>query len=797
MTTAAEPTRIDWIAAVPALDGERRVQGLERPVSIRRDVHGVAHIRAETEHDAWFGQGYACAQDRMWQMEHDRRRAVGRWAEAAGPSALPADRLARRLDFERSARADLAALSAATHAMIEAYAAGVNAFLTGGDPLPPEYALTGITPEPWQPWHTLVSFKIRHLHQGPWQRKLMQGGLLARVGPETFTRLDPRAAPGTAIILPSGDGIGELLALAESDVAAAAEELHFLADADSGSNSWVVSGAGTTTGKPVACNDSHRAIDVPNVYWQAHLACPAFNVIGAAIPGVPGFSHFGYNGNVVWNITNVGADFQDLYVEQFDPEQPGRYRTADGWAMAERTESEIRVRGGAVETVESWRTHHGPIVHGDPRRGPALALRYTATDGPNPTFECMRPMLTARIVDDLFDAQRNWVDPVHNLLAADTNGTIGYLLRGALPVRAGVAHRVVPVPGWTGDGEWLGTVPFERMPRLIDPPDGFFVTANNRVIPGDDPYVAHDFAVPARAMRARELLTSATPQTPATIMDFQRDTVSIPARLWAALLARVGPFDGDAERARALLAGWDGELRPESAPALLYAFLRPAITRALFEPVVGEEVWAWLVSGRAPQAETVIGRWLGRIVFQLEGTYRDHAPDGRPWGDVLGYPLVTAWGKAVEKAGADPSAWRWGEHHGTRPRHPLAGVFPQVASVLNPPRVMVGGDADTLCVSGYGLSDRGGFDLTNAPVYRQTVDIAGSVPDGWVQPGGVSGLPGTSYYADQLPAWAQGGRVEMLRDEAQLATAIRHTLILHSARGDSLKPEQVSEQAGR
>ena len=479
--------------------------GLTGKVTIRRDAYGVAHIEAATSGDTWFGQGFAAASDRLWQMEYDRRRAVGRWAEAAGPSGVGADILARRVDLGSAAKADLEVMAPEVRAMFEAYAAGVNAFLTSGRELPPEFALTGVVPEPWEPWQSLAVFKIRHILMGTWQWKLAVGGLLSRTGVETFRSLSILPATSTSLILPPGESLRTLYDHANAEIEAAAEHLGFLSEVEAGSNSWVAHGSRTNTGKPVLCNDSHRALDVPNAYWQVHVSCPDFNVAGATFAGFPGFPHFGFNGSVGWNITHTQADYQDLFIEQFEGENAERYLTADGWKDAEIRHETIQVRGGDPVELDCWKTAHGPVIHGDPRSGTALALRYTANIGAKPAFDCLDAMLRAETVQALFDTQSTWVDPVNNLLAADSSGNIGFLLRGELPIRASTVARLVPAAGWTGEHEWIGTVPFADMPRSVNPPEGYVATANQRVIDADEPYIGSYFANPARADRLREL----------------------------------------------------------------------------------------------------------------------------------------------------------------------------------------------------------------------------------------------------------------------------------------------------
>lgn len=733
--------------------------GPRAPITVVRDAYGIAHVEADSEHDAWFGQGYVSAQDRLWQMEYDRRRAVGRWAEAAGRTALAGDVLARKLQLERSARADVEAMSAETRAMFEAYAAGVNALLASEQPLPPEYALTGLSPEPWEAWHSVAVYKVRHAAMGTWPAKLARAALLAKIGPEAYAKLDERESLGSPTILPPGGEVTRLLERGLDDLRDAAQYLGFLAEATAGSNSWAVHGSRTTTGMPVLCNDSHRQLDVPNVYWQVHLACPAFNAVGATFPGVPGFPHFGHNGSVAWNITHACGDYQDLYVERFDPERPGWYRTPDGWAQAERAAETIACRDARPEEIVVWRTRHGPVVHGAPEGGWGLALRYTATDRPNRGFEVFRRMLSARTVEELQEAQRGWVDPANNLVAADTRGTIGYLTRGEIPVRASKAGRLLPVPGWTGEHEWVGTVPFERMPRSINPREGYVATANQRIVDGDDPYIGASYSVPSRAERLVELLSGDARLSPEQVMGMQADTTSVPARAWAQFLAKSGPFAGAAEDARAMLAAWDGNLLPRSGPALLYSCFRRAVAQELFQPIVGKDVWAWLVSRAMTGTQGLVEHWLYNAVAHLDA--RTRAPDGRDWPSVVAPALAAAWERAVQLAGADPDAWRWAGVHGTNPKHTLSATFPEHAAALDPPRVSLGGDSDTLQRAGYALGTGSPFDLVDTSVYRQAVDLARIEDASSAIPGGISGVPGAAHAADQLARWRAHERVPM------------------------------------
>ncbi|HEY2575578.1 MAG TPA: penicillin acylase family protein [Streptosporangiaceae bacterium] len=752
--------------------------GLQGEVVLIRDRYGIPHIRAGSAADAWFAMGLACAQDRLFQMEYDRRRAAGRWAEVAGPAAVPGDVLARRMALTEAAHADLAVMSAPVREMFEAYARGVNVVIASGarpaelpDAVGRGSGEGSTVIEPWQPWHSVAAYKVRHILMGQWQHKLTEASVLARVGAEAFSQLDTRSPAGSALTVPPGGRLSRVIADAVDDVARAAPHLGFLAEAEPGSNAWAVSGRRTAHGGAVLCNDSHRQLDAPNVYWQCHLDCPDFQVIGAAFPGVPGFPHFGHNGQVAWAITHASADTQDLYLEQFDENRPGWYRTEDGWKQAEQRTETITVRGAEPVTTQIWTTRHGPVVHGDPLTGMAIALKYTATCRPGRGFEPLLPMLAARDVRELADAQRDWVDPVNNLVTADTGGAIAYQTRGELPVRSSPAHRRLPVPGWDGGCEWTGLVPFGQMPRCVDPDAGFVMTANNAIVDGDEPYITCTFSHPFRAERLRQCLTATPQHTVAGLAALQGDMTSWAAQAWARLLADLPELvHEDQERARLALAGWGGELRGDSAAALLYGCFTRALAEALYRPLTGDETWHWLTSGQVPPADTVIRRWLANDIWELLGgpvpadqAGKDAAKQQRV-RDALPAALAAAWRHASKPAR------RWDDTHRTRAVHPLAGQAPAP--------VGMGGDGDTIQVGAFSWQQGTPFDVISLSVYRQVVDLAEPAAASFVIPGGASGDPASPHFADQLAQWAQHRRVPMLFGWPAVEAAAKATTVL-------------------
>ena len=414
-------------AALPPLEGSLNVPGLAAPVTVHRDPEGVPHIRAAGVADAWFAQGFVHAQERLFQMELNRRRAVGRAAEWLGMPAFTADKLARQLDAEGASRRDFAALGAEAQAMCERYAAGINAFIGSGAPLALEYQLLEATPEPWEGWHSIAVMRRLGLLMGSVWFKLWRAAALPVAG-EAVTSLRYDDGGIDALILPQGKE--SLRWRAGLDfLAPAIEALLATAEADAtggGSNNWAVSSAHSATGRPFLAGDPHRVFELPNMYAQGHLASDEFDVVGLTVPGVPGFPHFAHNGSVAWCVTHTFADIHDLYLERFEG---GRCLYQGDWEIPARRSETIAIRGTEARDVDITVTRHGPIIAGDPSSGHALALKSVQFFETDLSFDCLPRLLRARTVPELFEATRGWGLIDHNLVAADTADNTGFLLR--------------------------------------------------------------------------------------------------------------------------------------------------------------------------------------------------------------------------------------------------------------------------------------------------------------------------------------------------------------------------------
>jgi penicillin G amidase len=744
--------------AVPPLTGAVRLPGLSAPVLLLRDGFGVPHLRAATARDAFLAQGFAHAQDRLFQMELNRRRALGRSAEWLGPAAFAADALARRLGVESASRRDAAALGAEARAMIEAYAAGVNAFLASGAPVPLEYALLEAEPERWEGWHCIAVMRRLGLLMGSVWFKLWRAAALPIAG-EGVALLRYDDGGRDALIHPAG-AEAERWRAGLADLAPAAAALLEAAGADAtggGSNNWVVSPRLSVTGRPMLAGDPHRVFELPNMYAQGHVACPEFDAIGLTVPGVPGFPHFAHNGRVAWGVTHAFADIHDLYLERFDADGR-RALFRDRWAEARRRTERVAVRGEAApRAVEVVETRHGPVVCGDPARGTALALKSVQFAETDLSLDCLPRMLRAGTVEALFEATRGWGLIDHNLVAADTTGRTGWLLRARVP-RRGRENGWLPVPGWTGEHEWRGSVPFEEMPRALDPAPGFLATANNRPVADDHPdYLCTDCHPPHRARRIAELLADPASRSVEGAASIHADTLSRPALEMRERLARLADgLSPAAEAVRTELLAWDARMEAGSRAATRYIALRLALARRFGEAsglsALAGHPWLSPAPGVAPLAQLW---WAMPALLRADD---DALLRGANWDALLR--------GALEEVAAAPPAEDWGETHRPRFAHPLSALFPEAAPLLDPPAAALGGDGDT--VQANGLVAPAGPRAAYGALARYAFDVGAWEGSRWSVFLGASGHPGSPHYADQHALWASCRMVPMPYDWSAL-----------------------------
>ena len=748
--------RQDLKSAIPSLTGSVQLRGLQGTVKVFRDRYGIPHIKAESELDAFFAQGFVTAQDRLWHMEYDRRRGSGRWAEAVGESGVAQDKMMRRFRLEASAKADYQVMDPHTKDVFDAYAAGVNAFITSGDALPVEYRITRLEPEPWQPWDGLTAYKVRHISMGVLESKVWRARMVREMGPEAAGKLFPGFEPGYLMILPPGSTSPGPLDEGLKELAEGAAGLNHLNEMDTGSNSWVLCGAETATGKPILAGDSHRALDTPSAYYQNQVACPEFDVVGLSFPGVPGFPHFGHNGRVSWSVTHTAADYQDLYVERF---QDGKYLYKDRWLDAETHDETIKVRDGTDVHTKVTVTQHGPVIAGYPDQGSGLAFKYTATERASTWPEILWRMLRVENSKELVDSMSGWVDPCNNLLFADIHGNMGYLCRGRIPIRSRV-NGWLPVPGWTGEHEWEGDIPFDELPVSLNPPEGYIATANNRPVGDDYPhYIAIDFTPEFRVRLVTEGLKSLHRPTAEDMEQVHAQRVSIPALAYLGVVKQIDPKDAAIKAAKDLLLDWNGEMNANQVQPTIYSAMRDAMLKEVLETNLTEKLAydAWHPADRG--LGSFSNRLKARLVAMIEQDDRSLLPEGDTWPTAVARALSKAVATLSERLGGDMGQWQWERVHQARPKHNLSAAFPELAELLDPPAIPSSGDGDTPLQGGY--SPANPATVTSLSVARYSYDPSDWENSLWVVPLGSSGHPGSPHYADQSETWRQVKMIPM------------------------------------
>ncbi len=773
---------------LPQTAGRLVVPGLRNGVEVVRDAWGVPHIYAQSSDDAFFAQGYVVAQDRLWQMEFNRRVAAGRVSEFGGRATLKDDILLRALGLRRSAEVDVQRLDDASRRALEAYARGVNAFVESHrDRLPLEFTLLNtvggahVAWEPWTPTDTVAIGKVMALGLSMnMSIELFRSQLWALLGPARAADLEPGypeegpfivAAAGAPRQAARSTEVGSIPVASlesgwEEDAArlsAALERVLFMARAGRlpegddtaltftaiGSNNWVVGGGRTNTGKPFLANDPHLSIQNPSVWYEIHLDAPGLHIAGVTFVGVPGVV-LGHNDRIAWGATNSEVDVQDLYIERINPNNPRQYEFQGQWVDGTVWREEIRVKGeGEPVLKEILVTRHGPIITEgvSDRISQPVALRWTAHD-PGTLFQAVAMLWTARNWQDFQAAMRLWDVPSQNIVYADVDGNIGYQMPGRIPLRAAGDGRA-PVAGWTGEYEWVGWIPYDDLPSVFNPAAGFVASANNRVVSYDYPYyLSNEWAPPYRATRINELLAAQSNHTLQSMRDIQADVYCIPDRDLAAYILALPPQTARERAAHDVIAAWDYRTSMDSVAASIVETTLGYVMRYTFADELGKRTNDYLDNG-VPVLLRILpdggNRWFDDVTTAVVET-RD---------DIVQRGFRQALADLEAQLGADMARWTWGRLHTATFDHDVFGKVAVLNRIFNIGPVAVpgsGGNGFTVYAANYhiGRSPAGVFNISSM---RAVYDLSNFDNSLMVNAVGQSGQPGSRHYGDMVTAW--------------------------------------------
>ncbi len=734
--------------------------GIKQPVEILIDKWGVPHIYAKSVDDAFFGQGFNAARDRLFQLELWRRRGLGLLSEVLGAQYVEQDRATRLFLYRGSMEKEWAAYSPDAKKIAESFVAGINAYVqwanAHNDKLPLEFKLLKFGPSAWAVEdivrirsHGLtnnLTKEVARAHtfcKGGMENGQKWDALRAGLEPKWETKVPEMMNP----CIP-----GDVLTVYNLAKGAT----HVTNEAMEGSNNWAIAPAKSATGRPILAGDPHRVQTTPSLRYIAHISAPGLDVIGAGEPAQPGIS-MGHNGKAAFGLTIFPADQEDLYVYELNPANARQYRYKGAWENMRVVSETIPVKGGRMAKTDLLFTRHGPVIFTDDKKRRAYAVRTCWLEpGTAAYFGSIVGMRTTDFAA-FRGGMSHWGAPNVNQVFADVKGNIGWVAAGMVPVRPNW-DGLMPVPG-DGRYEWAGFTAADKLPSSFNPAAGYVTTSNEMNLPKDYPYqerkLGFEWSNPARHLRIDEVLRPMKKVSLEDSMKLQNDVVSIPARRLVALLA---PLKSDVHKTRAaldLLRGWDAAERAESAQAALM------------------EVWVTRYLGKAFRkavaAESPAGVELEVMLAMLE------KPDAR-WRTVLLESLTAAYGALEKGQGPDPKKWQWGWLHKSLPLHPMTGsVSDDLRAKLQPGPFAVGGSGYTPNAAAYRESD---FQITGGPSFRMVLDVGAWDNSRAVNFPGQAGDPDNSHYQDLAKLWVKGEYFPLLYSRKAVEAATEVKLVL-------------------
>jgi penicillin G amidase len=764
----------------PQTSGSVVLPNLTEPVEIIRDEWGVPHIYAPNEQALFFAQGYVHAQDRLWQMDMNRRMGSGTMSALLGEESIEADRFLRAMSLRQLAEEEWASLDDAYRDILVAYTDGVNAYIeTNHHKLPLEYTLLNAEPQPWSPVDTLVWGKAMSLFLGAnIDFEIVRARLIAELGPAAAEQLLPSYGNSEPLIIPSELGdMSTFRGIKLTDFPGMPGQL----GAHWGSNAWVINGSRTTTGKPFLANDPHLNLSLPSVWYKNGLHGGRFDVVGFTFPGVPAVV-IGHNESIAWGLTNLLPDVQDLYVEKLDdPDNPSQYKFMGEWKPLEIVTEVFDVRGHPARTEKFIRTHHGPIVNqffpGWIETDP-IALQWTTLSGGG-IFQAIIQLNLATNWQMFREALSYWEIAGASFVYADVEGNIGYQATSRIPIRVPNHQGLVPVPGWTGEYEWQGFIPYAELPHIFNPQRNFIVTANNKVTSDEYPYhLAYEWSAPYRAEHITNFLNTNEAFSLEDMKQLQAQTYALPAEVLLPYILAIEPANELEAQALEHLSTWDLNHDLDSVGSGIYQVWYWFFVQNTLQDELGEDLLdAYL---QLPSYANTHITMLKSIVDKPDNVWFNNVQtsDKEERDEIVHQSLADAVTALEEEFGDSMEEWAWGNFHSATFEHwPFgqSGVMP-LELLFNSRPIPVSGDNFTVNAGWYSFSDPFGVNLGSS--LRMIVDLDNFDNSLSIMPPGQSGHLFHKHRLDLISLWQNVEYHPMLFTRKAVEANIEGTLYL-------------------
>lgn len=787
----------------PQTQGAIIASGLHSPVDVYRDDYGIPHIKAQDDHDLMFATGYVHAQDRLWQMDIARRAGEGRLSEVFGSATVEYDKLFRTLNLRGVADKIMEKLHPDSWGMLEAYTEGVNAFIdTHKGRYPIEFDMLRYHPERWDVRHSiLVGRLIAWELNLAWWTDLTYGEISAKVPLEKLEQIIPVFPDSVPVTVPGGsqkkrsaqlDGPLSITGKEIADIsplmkaAVSYREFFGLGPLGGGSNGWVVSGSKSVSGKPLLANDPHLAMPAPSRWYEVHLTAPGWNVSGVTLPGAP-IVIIGHNDHIAWGLTNAMIDDADFYVERVDTSKhPEHYLFEKTSLPFEEREERIMVGSSDSLVINVRSTRHGPVVndvhpmhkHTDKdstTHHTPVTMRWTGLDVSDEMYgfyQMNRAANSAAFERGL----KEIAVPGQSVVYADVQGNIGYWTTGHIPIR-GKQNAMLPLPGWTGDAEWKGFVPFDELPRLFNPPNGIIACANQKIADKSFPYyISTLWEPPSRIQRINQLLASADQFTPEDFKQFQHDEVSMYAREVTGVLRHaydsIKVEDPDLATALAYLKNWDFKFAQSDVATAIFSSFMVHLLHNTFEDEMGSDLFRDFVF-----FDAIPYRVIDQLLSQENSSWFDdvRTPQVESKNDILRKSLSDALDELRQSLGHELKTWRWGVLHTVTFNHPFGKVKP-LDRVFNIGPFPIDGGSTTVAKTEFRIANP--YSVEVGPTLRQVIDMAEPLESDIVITSGESGQPLFKHYSDQTPLWLTGGYYRVTMNWTEIGKSSWDHLVL-------------------